>query len=139
MGAEDFRVYLTTPRPVDDAVSLISSLPFVKRARVALALPGEHHFTREDPAHILEIEAAPTQTGTTVSVRFALCHPPSVDRVFGQFVTELAAQLGADVTIAEDVEADDPGLGWSFRQPELASAMDAVLQRIPKKRRNTSP
>jgi hypothetical protein len=71
---------------------------------------------------------------TTVSLRFAVCHPTSIDDVFTTLVVDLANAPKADIVIAEDVEPDDPGLGWSFSPSRLPDVRKSLLQCIPKKR-----
>lgn len=134
MGCEDFVVRLSSSSTPTAVTSAVLAIPQVQPDTTFPSLPGESHLRWEDRAHIIEIEVAGTGARTTVSLRFAVCHPASIDGVFADLVVHLAAMLKADVLIAEDVEADDPGLGWSFSPSQSSDLRRALVQCIPKKR-----
>jgi hypothetical protein len=60
-----------------------------------------------------------------------VCHPPSIDRVFAQFVVDAARNLDAVVTIAEDLPA---GIDRVFPPAQLGHVPSAIMRCIPKKR-----
>ena len=81
------------------------------------------------------MEIAEREPGMMLSLRFALCHPSSVDNVFIALLVGVAIPLSADILIAEDVESDEPGLGWSFPLARVADLRKALAQRCRKKRK----
>ncbi|WP_437755252.1 hypothetical protein [Sorangium sp. So ce1389] len=135
MGCEDFVVRLSSGSTRQAAVQALLAIRGTRPDAVVPALPAESHFRYEDPDHIIEIEVAEREPGTTLSLRFALCHPSSIDDVFIALVGDVAIALSADIVIAEDVEPDEPGLGWSFPPARVADLRKALGQCIPKKRK----
>ena len=134
MGAEDFVVRLSSGSTPPDVTKVLLAIPQVHPDATFPSMRGESHFRYEDPEHIIEIELAEAGPRTTVSLRFAVCHPTSIDDVFTTLVVDLVNALSADIVIAEDVEPDDPGLGWSFSPSQLTDLRKSLLQCIPKKR-----
>lgn len=133
MGCEDFVVSLSSSSTLTAVMRAVLALPEVHPDATCTSLPGESHLRWEDREHIIEIEVA-AAARTTMSLRFAVCHPNSIDDVFADLVVHLAAKLKADVLIAEDVQPDDPGLGWAFSPSQPTDLRRALVQCIPKKR-----
>lgn len=133
MGCEDFVVRLSSKHAPQAVTRLLLASPHVRRDTSAPQLGDEEHLLREDRDHIIEIEVS-GPLRARVSVRFAVCQSASVDAVFSDLVADLATRLAADVVIAEDVQPDDPALGWSFAPSEVGDLRRALAQCIPKKR-----
>ena len=66
------------------------------------------HFVFRDGLHVIEYEFLQESDSCEVSLRFALCHPPSIDRVFLAQVADLMTQFGMEATICEELPADAP-------------------------------
>ncbi|MGK3969878.1 hypothetical protein WMF38_32140 [Sorangium sp. So ce118] len=135
MGCEDFVVRLSSDSTRQAAAQVLLAIRGTCPDTVVPVLPAEFNFRYEDSEHIIEIEVAEREPGATLSLRFALCHPSSIDDVFIGLVVDVAIALSADVVIAEDVEPDEPGLGWSFPLARVADLRKALAQCIPKKRK----
>jgi hypothetical protein len=72
-------------------------------------LHGERRFLYNDGEHILEIQVAPEYgrpSSAYTSIRFALCHPDTVDDIFISFVLRTAKALGLTIEIKEDLPAN---------------------------------
>ncbi|WP_433936321.1 hypothetical protein AB3662_16675 [Sorangium cellulosum] len=134
MGCEDFLVRLSSDSTPQAAAHVLVGIPGICPDALVPALPTEVHFRYEDSEHIIEIEVAGAGPCTTLSLRFALCHPSSIDDVFAALVVDLVVALGADIIIAEDIDPDEPGLGLSFSSAQVADLRKALAQCIPKKR-----
>lgn len=133
MGCEDFVVRLSsalTPEAAAHALLAIAEIHSDTFPTVA----GLSHYRYDDPDHIIELELLGGPR-STVSLRFSVCQPATIDDVFAALVVDLATKLTADILIAEDVEPDDPSLGWSFSPTQLGSFRKSLAQCIPKKRR----
>lgn len=70
--------------------------------------PAYTHFVFRDGHHVIEYEFFQDGDSCEVSLRFALCHPPSVDRVFVNQATELIKRFGLNATICEELPEDEP-------------------------------
>lgn len=122
LSAECFRVDLLGSRPTD-AVACLAGLESVTSTQ---AVHG-HAFIYKDGCHVLELLVQPDRSGQAlISVRFALCHPSSVDDAFVQLVARIAGELGMIIQICEDVPAGhadefDPSAFVAFRAAVLSS------------------
>jgi hypothetical protein len=134
MGAEDFLVRLESPLALSRVLDTISRYPGTRAEPDVDRHASGPQFRVEDPDHIVELEVADRGGLTTISVRFALCHPPTIDAVFVELVGVLAKDVDATIAIAESVEPDDPGLGWSFSRSNCEKFPPAASQCIRKKR-----
>ena len=135
MGCEDFIVRLSSGCAPEAVAKVLLAIPQIHSDGTMPSVLGELQFRYEDSEHIIEIEVAGAGPGSTVSLRFAVCHPLTIDEVFAALSANVATALKANIVIAEDVEPDDPGLGWSFSLAQLADFRRCVAQCIPKKRR----
>ncbi|MBX9584290.1 MAG: hypothetical protein K2X87_28660 [Gemmataceae bacterium] len=108
MGFESFRVELRggpgTHARADEAVRL---LPHAQPDPGAIPSPGSTYYTVADGRHVIEVEVA--DRPPRVSLRFTLCHPPSVDAAFLALVHDLTARLGMDARVCDDVPPDHAG------------------------------
>jgi hypothetical protein len=133
MGCEDFVVRLSSDFSPQHVAKVLLANKNIRHDMAFSSLPGETHFCYEDTEHFIELELA-CAGRTKVSLRFAVCHPTSIDGVVAALVVELASTLRADTLIAEDLEPDDSGLGMSFGPSQLEELRDSIIQCIPKKR-----
>jgi hypothetical protein len=134
MGCEDFVVKLTPGVPSSEVLRVILSLPGISppSAAASVVIPGAHYYRYEDPDHVIELELG--ALGGALSLRFALCHPPSIDRLFVDLVVTLATRTAASVAIFDDSPADLPELGWEHPAGDLSRLPDAIAHRIPRSR-----
>jgi hypothetical protein len=117
MGCEDFQVLL---RSTADQGSVLRVL---QHAGVEIDPGGGQlstsvYLVHRDGRHVIELEVSHPKSWTSVSVRFALCHPDSVDNMFVDLVGKLAVALDATVRIMDEVE---PGAGGNFDAHDLAT------------------
>ena len=63
------------------------------------------HFVFRDGTHVIEYEFFQDGSGYEVSLRFALCHPVSVDGVFLAQAANLMTQFDLVATICEELPA----------------------------------
>lgn len=89
--------------------------------------PGPHYYTIEDGSHVLEVEVSPNPV--SISCRFTLSHPPSIDAAFIEYVRELVARLGMAVEICDDVRPEHEGDFPIDRFPEFAGALPGYIAR----------
>jgi|GEM_PF-5186140 len=93
MSFETFRVELrggsATFARVDAA---IRQLPHAQPDHDSMTSAGSTYYTVEDGFHIIEVEVA--DSPIQVSCRFTLCHPPSIDVAFLNFVRERQCRFG---------------------------------------------
>ena len=66
------------------------------------------HFVFRDGLHVIEYEFYQASDSCGVSMRFALCHPPSVDPIFLAQACDLVSHFGLDATICEELPAGAP-------------------------------
>jgi hypothetical protein len=105
MGFESFRVELQGGSATHaDADAAVRGLPHVRPDADAVRLPASTYYVLDDGRHVFEIEAS--DAPVAVSCRFTLCHPPSVDAAFVRLVGALAARLGMEVWIRDDVRPE---------------------------------
>jgi hypothetical protein len=57
---------------------------------------------------VIEFEFFQAADGYEVSLRFALCHPSSVDRVFVEVALSLMSEFYLTATICEELPKDEP-------------------------------
>lgn len=73
------------------------------------ALSGAHtHYALRSGPHVIEIELFQDGAACEVSLRFALCHPPSVDPEFIALTTDLMRQFDLVATICEELPEGEP-------------------------------
>lgn len=102
MSFESFRVELRSDRATFAQVDeLVRNLPQSKPDCDSILMKGSSYYTVEDGSHVIEIEVA--DSPVTVSCRFTLCHPPTIDAAFLGLVRELMDRLGLEVRICDDV------------------------------------
>src|SRR5262245_23119723 len=130
MGFETFRVELHGRRAdFGEADAAVRKLPYIKRDRQALSIPGGTYSLYDDGHHALELELS--EAPVRVSCRFTLCHPPSVDTAFLGLVRDLMARLGMEATICDDVLQED---ARSFPLGDFAAFSAATLRYIAARR-----
>jgi len=105
MGFETFRVELrggqSKPSEVGEA---IRQLPHIKPDQQSIPMKGSTFFVMDDGKHTIELELL--DSPVSVSCRFTLCHPSSVDSTFLGLMRELMLRLGMQAKICDDVRPE---------------------------------
>ncbi|MBX9625074.1 MAG: hypothetical protein K2X82_14800 [Gemmataceae bacterium] len=126
MGFESFRVELrgghATRAQADEAVRL---LPHATPDAGAVPSPGSTYYTVTDRRHVIEVEVSGDPP--RVSLRFTLCHPPSVDAAFLALVRDLMARLGMGARVCDDVPPEQAGPFPLVRFAEFADLASQVI------------
>jgi hypothetical protein len=131
MGCEDFQAIVHTNKSVSECRALLSMNGRVADDPEGGPLPTSTYLLYEDGQHVFEIELGETTDGTQMSIRFALCHPDSVDAGFLELIRRMTEALSGRVSIMEDVSADVPEL---MRADDLVSLWSLVRSGIATKR-----
>jgi hypothetical protein len=100
MGMEDHRIALDCTWTADSVVDLLRErLDFVLSELVS---PTTVYLEYADTQHIVEAEVFDADEHTHVALRFALCQPHTIDRVFERLVRRIIDELGAVISGAEN-------------------------------------
>lgn len=130
MGFESFRVELHGgPGTSAEVIEAIRDLDHITADETAIPTPGSHYFVMRDGRHVIEMES--TQSPVSVSCRFTLCHPPSVEAVFLAIVRTLMDSLEMQVKICDDVLPEHAG---NFSRDTFDAFTRAVLPYIAARR-----
>lgn len=130
MGFESIRVELRGgPATLSQVNEFVRQRPNVKVDTDGIRTPGSTFYTVEDGLHVIEVEVMGSPI--TVSCRFTLCHPPSIDSVFLGFVRELMADLGMEAGICDDVGPEHPH--W-FSIAEFPEFVNVFLNDVARRR-----
>lgn len=103
MGVESFLVTIRGPREEYLAVALFAESEF----RLTPEPPPSYgsgdclYYSFGDGRHVIEWEFAPYPGEYLISVRFALCHPPTVDSVFIDLICRILQRFNATATVCE--------------------------------------
>lgn len=109
MGVESYLSRLTGQQDVNTIGNyLISFLSAQPDSTQSAPSGSDQHFVFRDGRHVIEFELTQRGRFGQLSVRFAICHPASVDDVFVSIVTSLMAQLQMTATICEALPAGTP-------------------------------
>jgi hypothetical protein len=101
MGFQSFQVVLEGGgASVREANKFVQSLPHVHPDHGFIQ--GPTYYLLDDGRHKIEMEL--WDDYLSISCRFTLCHPPSVDLAFLNLIRELMECLSVDVAVYEDVE-----------------------------------
>ncbi len=121
MGFESFRVELRGGRAkYPETDETLRKHPHVKLDQHSVPTKGSKFYIRDDGQHVIEVELM--ESPVKLSCRFTLCHPPSVDSVFLNFLRELMANLGMEAKICDDVRPEHAH-SFSFDQFSQFSAL----------------
>lgn len=130
MGFESFRVELAGgPATFEQAAEAVRRLPRVRPDPGTGLWPDSRYYLFDDGRHVIEIEVAPRPV--SVSLRFALCHPPSVDAALIELVRQLFDRLGMEARICEDVPS---GEAQSFSADRLSEFSETVRRAVVRPR-----
>ena len=106
MGMESYLVRLS-----GDSSELGSIVPFVE-CELGLVVDsepysahGERYYSYRDGRHVIEFELSTRESRLQISARFALCNPPTVDRVFIGLLTQLLERFALTAILGD---ASDP-------------------------------
>jgi hypothetical protein len=127
MGLEDFLVKIESSQSAEKVRRALLAQTGMHPDPTMLSMKGFDCLRWEDPQHILEVEVMAGQIGSVTSIRFALCQSSTIDKVFIDIVERVAHELAARVTIAEDVEPDDPSRAHTTRS--TLRQLSAISQR----------
>jgi hypothetical protein len=109
MGVESYLVRLTGQQNVKTIGNyLLSVIGAQPDPTQSVPSGSDQHFVIRDGRHVIEFELAQRGRFGQLSVRFAICHPASVDDVFVSIITSLIAQLRMTATICEFLPAGTP-------------------------------
>jgi hypothetical protein len=104
MGMESYFVKIHGPQADDRAVRRFAEAEFqlIPEPDPPSYAPRDNsYYSFRDGRHVIEWEFAPGRDVYELSLRFALCHPETVDDVFIQLVCRILDQFNAVVTILE--------------------------------------
>jgi hypothetical protein len=126
VGFESFRVELSGGTATfAEANSAVRGLPDARPDPVSGIWPDSEFYVIDDGRHVIEVQVAPRPVH--ISVRFTLCHPPSVDAALVAVVRGLTARLGMRVRIIEDVAPED---ARPFAADEMAEFAASVRRAV---------
>lgn len=106
MGVESYLLRLNGGCPLHNVESNLQSIGHVERDEWPhRAIHGEIYYVFKDGTHVIEFElcSAPDGLDTEVNMRFAICHPNSIDKVFTDIAIALMSGLGLSASMCEDV------------------------------------
>jgi hypothetical protein len=126
MGFESFGVRLGREQAnAQDAIKAIMNLDHAAADPDAELTPGSPCFLVNDGQHAIELEVM--ETSATISCRFTLCHPPTVDALFIALVKELMETLDMRVEICDEVEPGQPDEFTSATFDEFPSIVSSSI------------
>jgi hypothetical protein len=126
MGFESFRVELGGgPKSSQEADATIRKIPGVERDSHSITLQGSTYYVWTDGRHLIELEL--TDDPVSVSCRFTLCHPASVDPAYLALVRQLMLQLETGVFLCDDVRPEHANSFSLDRFDEFASAAGGYI------------
>jgi len=133
LGVEEFTVRIESSWSPDQ---VISSLLKERGATVVECphLPAYTVLRIEDSLHIFEVEVGPRPSGVSVAIRFALCHPSSVDDTYVDHIEWMARRFSGRVKIAEDVTPRNPNGAMEFNSSALQHLRISVVDCVREKR-----
>jgi len=129
MGVEDFRIDIRTSADVATAVAAVLAMAGVHGDMEAAPVPHYRYARFEDTNHIVELEIG-GDAEASISVRFALCQPSTIDPVFVELVGRVARAANGSVIIAEDVLFDDVDTEKPFEPPRWEGLGDVIARCI---------
>lgn len=132
MGFESFQVELRSKAHYVRTKDLIQSLPNVRFDPDNLALPGSTNFVMSDGQHVIEMQISCRDSVTSISCRFMLCHPPTIDREFLELIRKMMEALDASAVNREEIESGHPD---SYSLREFAEFRAAVARCIARRRK----
>ena len=126
MGVEDYRFRLTTTERLDTVSAVLNGIPGVRPDPGAAQVATDAYFMYESDFHLIELEARQDANRVTLSLRFSLCHPPSVDDVYVELILRLSELLNASFAFPDDINASERDFTHALRKP-LASALATTI------------
>jgi hypothetical protein len=124
MGIEAFNVRVVNVAHVQVLVESVlrAELGFVDEMQ-SHPLLNEVQLRYEDAAHIVECELQIIST-QSISLRFALCQPTTIDTLFVGVITRIISRLGGEVFVP--VGTDEPTLNWFDGGAAILTMLDAI-------------
>ena len=112
MGCEDFQVLLRFELLCEEVLCVLGTELWVSVDPQGGLLADSVYLGYKDGRHVIEMEVSSSgRNSTAMSLRFAVCHPDTIDEVFIDLVARLANTLRAEVSLMEDIE---PGVRGDF-------------------------
>lgn len=109
MGMESYLLRLRGKQPDSEAFVMYSQRLGIIPDPDEYALSSAYsHYVFRDPLHVIEYELFREDNSYEVSIRFALCHPSSVDQVFLAHALGLMKRFNMTATICEELPEGEP-------------------------------
>jgi hypothetical protein len=110
MGVESFLVRFGSRQPDLQAVVTYAqhSLGIVPDPQQHAMNSAYSYYVFRDGLHVIEFEFWQQRESYDISMRFALCHPPSVDRVFLDHAVALTRQFDLTAIIGGELPEGEP-------------------------------
>jgi hypothetical protein len=110
MGMESYLLRLRTRQSNIGQIAAFvqQSLGAVPDPDQSALSPAYTHYVYHDGSHVIEYELFQDGDSVEISLRFALCNSPSIDRVFTSQSTALMTAFGMAATICEEVPEGEP-------------------------------
>jgi hypothetical protein len=122
MGVESYLLRLTGQKDVQAVGHYLTSVLGARPDSTQSPPSGsDQHFVIRDGRHVIECELARRGAFGQLSVRFAICHPTSVDDVFVNIIIYLIVQLQMTATICEMLPAGAPSQYGATEITEFAA------------------
>ena len=126
-----FRVTMTSTSSAEMTWTRLLSIEGVRRDDRPRQLSGDY-FVHVNATLLAEAEVTHSESGSWISLRFAVCHPKSSDFEFETFVVAVAVAVNAEtVSIGEETP---PGVPDEFTLATLSTFCDALAVSISRKR-----
>ena len=108
MGVESYLVRLTGHHDVETVGQFLTLGLGAQPDHQSRPSGNDEYFVLRDGRHVVEFELAKRGEVCELSIRFAICHPKSIDDVFVSIVTSLIKQLQMTATICELLPVGTP-------------------------------
>jgi hypothetical protein len=110
MGVESFLVRLRSRQPDLQAVVTYAqcSLGIVPDPKQHALSSAYSYYVFRDGLHVIEFEFLQERESYDISMRFALCHPPTVDRAFLAHAVVLTRQFDLTAIIGGELPEGEP-------------------------------
>ncbi len=110
MGVESFLVRLRGQQPDLQEIVVYSrrALGIVPDPEQQVLTSAYSYYVFRDGKHVIEFEFFQARESFDISIRFALCHPPSVDQIFIGHALALMRRFHLIATICEELPEGEP-------------------------------
>ena len=108
MGIESYLLRLGGNHETESVSRDLTSTLGFKPDPDQYAMTGYSYHVYRDGHHVIECEVADRSTHCHVSLRFALCNPPSIDKFFIDVAAELMSRFHLTAVVCEHLPTDAP-------------------------------